>query len=190
MVRRAGAGGQAEAPAEAGPDALARCVPMAGDGPAAGDATVAAPLGDCAVRLGFGEQINIRPLRHADCLDQAADDGAPICPSRVCCWRHLRSSWCGTTLAIKGLITPPWAVPVWGWSRVSPVHTPARSHPISSFIIRRSLIRSANAERSTSRGIESKKLAMSASTTQVLPPLTPTRIASNACCADRFGRKP
>ena len=36
MVLAVGAGGQAEAPAEAGPDALVRCVPTAGDGPATG----------------------------------------------------------------------------------------------------------------------------------------------------------
>lgn len=42
---------------------------------AVADATVTATLGDQAVQLGFGEQIDIRPLRHG-IDDQAADDGA------------------------------------------------------------------------------------------------------------------
>jgi len=37
------------------------------------DATVTAALGDCAVHLGFGDQIDIRPLRHG--VDDQADDG-------------------------------------------------------------------------------------------------------------------
>jgi len=62
---------------------------------AAGDATVAARVGDCAVRLGFGEQLDIRPLRHdlghpdgdnlaahadADALDGA---GGPVTSAMV-----------------------------------------------------------------------------------------------------------
>ena len=41
---------------------------------AVADATVATTLGDHAVQLGFGDQIDSRPLRHA-VDDQAADDG-------------------------------------------------------------------------------------------------------------------
>ena len=40
---------------------------------AVADATVTAALGDSAVQLGFGEQIDIRPLRHG-VQDQGADD--------------------------------------------------------------------------------------------------------------------
>src|SRR6478752_2027781 len=42
---------------------------------AVADATVSATLGDHAVQLGFGDQIDIRPLRHG-IDDQAADGGA------------------------------------------------------------------------------------------------------------------
>ena len=42
---------------------------------AVADATVTAALGDSAVRLGFGDQIDIRPLRHG-VDDQAADGGS------------------------------------------------------------------------------------------------------------------
>ena len=59
-----------------------------------------------------------------------------------------------------------------------------------SFSIRRSLTRSASAAPSTSGRMLSKKLAMSASTTQQRPRLTSTRIASNAWWALRPGRKP
>ena len=41
---------------------------------AVADATVATTLDDHAVQLGFGDQIDIRPLRHG-VDDQAADDG-------------------------------------------------------------------------------------------------------------------
>jgi hypothetical protein len=51
---------------------------------------------------------------------------------------------------------------------------------MTSFNIFRSLMRSSNAEASTCGRIESKKLAMSASTTQTLPRLAPARIASSA----------
>jgi hypothetical protein len=59
-----------------------------------------------------------------------------------------------------------------------------------SLRIRRSLTRSASAAPNTSGRMLSKKLAMSASTTQQRPRLTSTRIASNAWWALRPGRKP
>ncbi|ACV77050.1 replication initiator [Nakamurella multipartita] len=46
---------------------------------AVADATVTATLGDHAVQLGFGDQIDIRPLRHGideHCADGVVDDGA------------------------------------------------------------------------------------------------------------------
>ena len=63
---------------------------------------------------------------------------------------------------------PPWGVPVSGCNKVSPAITPERSRPMMSLNIARSLMRSSNAARSTSGRIESKKLAMSASTTHFL----------------------
>jgi hypothetical protein len=59
-----------------------------------------------------------------------------------------------------------------------------------SLRIRRSLTRSASAAPNTSGRMLSKKLAMSASTTQQRPRLTSTRIASSAWWALRPGRKP
>src|SRR6266571_4295567 len=87
--------------------------------------------------------------------------------------RHLEAE---VAHCVGGVATPPWGVPACGCSSVSPASTPALSHPMTSLSIRRSLTRSASEAPNTSGRISSKKLAMSASTTQHRPRLTSTRI--------------